>query len=271
MEATDVVVGVDGSDRSVTALRWAAAETHRGGGRLRIVLAERETGEAAAVRVRGMLERAGEQASAVAPGIVVEAAAVAADPASALLDAAADARIVVVGRRGGGGFASLLLGSVSLRVATHAPCPVAVVRTDTNPSGSVVVGVNGSEVTTRLLELAFEQAARRGCALVAARAYPGRPAARPGADLPAEADLRAELVRLLAPWRDKYPRVPVEYTVVPGRAGDVLVALSGDAQLVAVGARGLGGFAGLLLGSTSQYLIHHAGCPVLICRIGRAR
>ena len=70
----------------------------------------------------------------------------------------------------------------------------------------------------------------------------------------------------IAAWRDKYPDVEVEAVVVEGHAAGVLTDLSGSAQLVVVGTRGHGGFAGLLLGSVSLQLLHHAHCPVLIAR-----
>jgi nucleotide-binding universal stress UspA family protein len=60
--------------------------------------------------------------------------------------------------------------------------------------------------------------------------------------------------------------VPVESVVVTGQPAEVLTGLSATAQLVVVGTRGHGGFAGLLLGSVGQQLAHHADCPVLIAR-----
>ena len=65
-------------------------------------------------------------------------------------------------------------------------------------------------------------------------------------------------------WSKRYPAVPVEQVVVPGKPRQELLDLSTRADLVVVGSRGRGGFTGMLLGSTSQTLIHHAGCPVLI-------
>ena len=70
----------------------------------------------------------------------------------------------------------------------------------------------------------------------------------------------------VAAWREKYPNVPVKIVVVRGTAADVLIGVSKSAQLVVVGTRGHGGFAGLLLGSVGQQLMHHSESPVLIVR-----
>jgi nucleotide-binding universal stress UspA family protein len=262
-----VVVGVDGSDSSWRALRWAAAETRRGGGRLRILLAyRRPTGalrpEPDAPQANLIVDDAAAEARAASPGIDIDGLPVPGNATSALLDAAADARLLVVGNRGRGGFTSLLLGSVSQQVATHAPCPVAVVRGRSGAaSGPVVVGLNGLAPASLAAELAFEQAAARGCSVVAVHAYPGASPLPDGAER-----RRRDLVAAVAPWRDTYPDVPVEYAVVEGQPGQALVTLSRHAQLTVVGARGVGGFTGLLLGSTGQQVIHHADCPVLIAR-----
>jgi nucleotide-binding universal stress UspA family protein len=65
------------------------------------------------------------------------------------------------------------------------------------------------------------------------------------------------------------PDVVVEPLVVQGRAADVLVRAAEGADLLVVGSRGHGGFAGMLLGSVSQHCVQHAPCPVLILRDGR--
>jgi nucleotide-binding universal stress UspA family protein len=78
--------------------------------------------------------------------------------------------------------------------------------------------------------------------------------------------LRDELERVVAPMAEKYPDVTVEYSVTDGDAAQALVDASRRAGLVVVGTRGLGGLAGLLLGSVGLHLTHHADCPVLISR-----
>jgi nucleotide-binding universal stress UspA family protein len=60
--------------------------------------------------------------------------------------------------------------------------------------------------------------------------------------------------------------VTVQFRLIPRGPGAALVNASQHAQLVVVGTRGHGGFAGLLLGSVSHQVLHHAHCPVLIAR-----
>ncbi len=76
----------------------------------------------------------------------------------------------------------------------------------------------------------------------------------------------AVVAEQLAGWRQDYPDVAVTYRTVHGDPVDVLTRLSRDAELLVVGSRGLGGFTGMLLGSTSQRLMHDLPCPTLIAR-----
>jgi nucleotide-binding universal stress UspA family protein len=134
-----IVVGVDGSEASVRALRWALEEARARHATLDVVhawhlppaggypylagYANLKVFEEDAHRVlAGVLERAGlEGAPGVEPIVVQDAAG------RVLVDAAKGADLLVVGSRGRGGFTGLLLGSVSQYVAAHAPCPVAII------------------------------------------------------------------------------------------------------------------------------------------------
>jgi len=284
MNTPEIVVGTDGSAAGAAAVRWAAREATRRKLPLRLVHAfdwswagarfgdSSGLFELAEGRADVTLADAVVQAEQAAPGVEAHTRRVLGEPAPALLQAAREAALVVVGNRGHGGFASLLLGSVSQRVATHAPCPVVVVRgRHDESSGPVVVGVDGSSGAADALGLAFGSAAERGTDLVAIRAYlPPTPAW--GVDVPPmvydprerDAAERDALDTALSPWREKYPDVRVEALVAQGSAARVLVGVSHTAQLVVVGSRGHGAFAGTLLGSVGLQLLHHADCPVVV-------
>jgi nucleotide-binding universal stress UspA family protein len=144
-----IVVGVDGSEAAREAVRFAAAEARLRGATLVAVHAWRIpvsvampepavagypiVHEPALEEIRAGLqehgERALDEALAGIEGVPVERLVVEGAPAAALLEAAEDADLLVVGSRGLGGFRGLLLGSVSQQCASHASCPVAVVRT----------------------------------------------------------------------------------------------------------------------------------------------
>ncbi|MEV0570419.1 universal stress protein [Dactylosporangium sp. NPDC050588] len=276
MNIQRVVVGYDGSDEARKAVDWAAAEAARARAQLRIVHGYQVVWPGVYYDVTAELieaaERAGEQLVAEAAarvrdrhdGLDVVGVAVHAPGAATLLDLGEAAGLLVVGSRGAGGVSNLLLGSVSQQVAMHARTPVAVVRGHSDAvTGPVVVGVDGSPSAEAALRLAFEAAAARGTELVAVRAFvPPSPVLVPREA--AEAAERAALESSLAGWRERYPGVKVEALLAAGRAAKVLIGVSHTAQLVVVGSRGHGGFAGLLLGSVGQQLMQHAECPVLI-------
>jgi nucleotide-binding universal stress UspA family protein len=285
METNDVVVGVDGSAGGRQALRWAAAEAVRRGGRLCVVAgyrtpwphahaaAGRDRTPLAQLRAEDIVAEAVADAHAAAPGLEVSGLSVHGAPVPVLIAAAGGAPIVV-GHRGHDGFAGLRPGATGLQLATHAPGPVVVVRGDADADrGPVLLGIDGSPGAEPAVALAFRTAAERGCGVLAVRAYQiPVPKWREPVD-PLDFDLErlqaVEYVSLrgaVAPWRDKHPDVPVETVLRCGDPAEVLVAMSAQARLVVVGTRGHGGFTGLLLGSVGQKLMYHAHCPVLIAR-----
>jgi nucleotide-binding universal stress UspA family protein len=72
------------------------------------------------------------------------------------------------------------------------------------------------------------------------------------------------LAEALAGWHDKYPDVVVHRRLMRARIRPTLIEATHRAQLAVVGTRGRGGFTGLLLGSVSQAVLHHADCPVAV-------
>jgi len=175
---------------------------------------------------------------------------------------------VVLGDRGLGGYTGLLVGSVAVQVAAHAGCPVLVARGTARENGPVVVGVDGSPNSDRAVAFAAQEAVLRKTDLRAVHAWTG-----PGDILPllydpklvAEEESRV-LFEATAGLAERHPDLIVGHRVVRGRAARTMIAQSHGAQVVVVGARGRGGFTGLLLGSVSQALLHHADCPVAVVR-----
>ncbi|MGJ7440980.1 universal stress protein [Aquipuribacter sp. MA13-6] len=287
-----IVVGVDGSPAAEAAVRWAAAEATEQRRPLHLVHAfswpltrprvsldspdEGLVGSGLRTDAEQVLAEAEAQAHSASPGLEVTTELVVAGPAAAVLAGAEGAHVLVLGSRGLGGFRGLLVGSVSAEVATHAPCPVVVVRAPADgpdqpsgPTGRVVVGVDGSDVSALAVGFAFERAARRGLGLTAVRAWELPAATNPWGVTVADRmqeDERQALAASLEPWQSRFPDVDVDPRLVNGHAGQALVAASDGAELVVVGSRGRGGFAGVLLGSVSQAVLHHACGPVAVVR-----
>ncbi|WP_235522431.1 universal stress protein [Cellulomonas sp. Root137] len=261
-----IVVGADGSDCALRAVETAAAEARALGCRLEIVHAfvwpELRVPEGSLVGGSGgaglrheadrIVAEAVELARRAAPDVAVAGRVVTGAPAPVLLRASVDAALVVVGDRGLGGFTGLLVGSVAVALVTHGRSPVLVLRGRTAPAGPVVVGFDGSDGALPAAELALVYAAAHGSTLRVVTVAPSD-------DGPAELDRVDGALRGF----DAHG-VTVERVVQHGDARQTLIAESRSASLVVVGSRGRGGFAGLLLGSVSQAVLHHADCPVAV-------
>jgi nucleotide-binding universal stress UspA family protein len=211
------------------------------------------------------------RARAAAASVEVTGVAITGGATAVLLDESRTAAVVVVGDRGLGGFTGLLVGSVAVQLAAHAGCPVLVSRGRPAPTGGVLLGVDGSPANDPAVGFAFDEAARRGCPLTAVHSWTHPVSAGPGEILPLVydvAEVEAEEARVfeeaLAGWREKYPDVEVRRRLVRGHVRPTLVEATSRSQLAVVGTRGRGGFTGLVFGSVSQAVLHHADCPVAI-------
>lgn len=285
-----VVVGVDGSEPSLIAVELAAREAALRGVGLRLVHAfgwpsghvpprvPPWTGASAGVRelIDGTLADAERRARALAPHMEISREVVVGEPVMVLELETRTASLAIVGSRGMSRFGSLLLGSTAAHLAAHARCPVMVVRGRPRTGGPVLLAVDGSPRSAAAVEFAFAHAALHGTGVEALHAWhthTERVYEAPG-DPPFvtydEDRLHDEEERLLAEalggLRERYPDVEVRRRLVRGRVRHTLIEASADAGLVVVGARGRGGFTGLLLGSVSQAVLHHAHCPVAVVR-----
>lgn len=283
-----IVVGVDGSESSLDALRWAVNDARRRRWAVKAVLAwtlpymvpvfgrfsDREwLQKQAEEQLHDWLRQEfGDDPDVEVSGEVGEGSA-----PHVLLGAARDASLLVVGSRGRGGVTGFLLGSVSQQCAHHARCPVVIVRpgdteSDQSQASSprIVVGVDGSENSRSALRWALEEARLRHAAVDVVHAWQlphqgGYPIV--GAfELPVgelEAGARQLLDRAVG-GADTRGLEEVEPILVCGSAARAMLDTAKGADLLVVGSRGRGGFTGLLLGSVSQKVLHHATCPVVV-------
>lgn len=287
------VVGTDGSERANKAVDWAAERAQARGIALLVLdviaqvplpsrthaLKAMASGpdylEHYKARAQQRLDKVLAQVREKYPNVEVAGQVVQGNPSYVLAEASRDAFLVVVGARGQGAPMSVkLLGGVSDAVATHSHGPIAVITDEAieNPGGPVVVGVDDSPAAKGAIAFAFETAHARGVPLVAINAWDFGAYDAYNADVwefsidEITAGLKKMVEGQLADGKAKYPEVPVEVRVIRGRAEIALVDESATAGLVVVGSRGRGGFAGLLLGSTSKHVLREAHCPVIVTR-----
>lgn len=284
-----VMVGVDGSAPSLNALDWAAAHASKVGWRLHIVCAYAlptfaaasldggyATLDDAAIRdgAQAVLDEALERVSG--RGTEVTSALETGDPAGVLVEASRNVCLAVVGTRGKGGFAERILGTVSSALPAHAHCPTVVVPYKDGgdlpiPVKRIVVGVDGSVSAKGALKRAIEEAALWDAELTAISGIPIGTGTGLLGWLPTSVDSETLLADCKAGLDVTVDRalggrddVTVRRHALDGTGAALLAEFSTAVDLVVVGTRGRGGFAGMLMGSTSQALLHHSACPVMV-------
>lgn len=292
-----LVVGVDGSEGSMQAVDWAAAEAERSGLPLRLVhaslwehyegvrprlAADRPSEQ---IRAESLVAAAEERANRLAADVKVSTDIQPEDPVTVLLREAREATLLVLGPRGHGPVASMLLGSVSLAVAARARCPVTVVRGEEPNRRAVhrrvVLGIGGPAGSADATRFAFREARWRDCELVAVRAWrrPARenlthpPAPPADGGRAAHADDRAREYRqqanaymdqALAVIDDEYPDVVLRRRLMEGTARRTLLDATASADLLVLGAKRRRPALGLRLSRVQHAMLHHAACPVAV-------
>ena len=178
--------------------------------------------------------------------------------------------LVVTGTRGHGGFAGLLLGSVSLKLAAHAHGPVVVVRGDApgEPGHEIVLGVE-PEQDEAPIRFAFAMAAALGVTLTVVRAWWPHPAygSYPEDIMTTEREQAAQIEALISGLHDVYPGVKVSVSAMRGNAVPMLIEASRDARLLVVGAHRRRSPLSVGAGYVVQGLLSHSPTPVAVIPI----
>jgi nucleotide-binding universal stress UspA family protein len=244
---TGIVVGVDGSDHGRCALAWAAQEARRRGRPLHVVTAYSvplfaasgldggyATFDDTVIRdgAEAVLKEALAELGEV-DGVEVTSSVESGDASGVLLEFSKAAELLVFGTRGRGGFVGRLLGSVSSALPAHAHCatvtvPLRIVCAVPQFSGSLA-WVPAPVDREQLFQ-----------------------------------DIRAQLKAGTAWLQSHFPELEVQTSLLDGAPVDVLVEVSHAVDLLVLGTRGRGGFTGMLLGSTSDGVLHHAKGPVMV-------
>lgn len=274
-----IVVGYEGSPDADRAVRFGVDMARRQGVPLRVVVArgdlytisewadEWSMGLANewADKARKLLAEEGQAADVVVlDGRVTDV----------LLEEGKHAATLIVGAQGHGTLWTAFNGSTSQHVARYAACPVVVVRAVEEPrSQRVVMGADGSDESLDALEFALHYAGLRDLRLDVlyvpeywhpfAFEYPAMPAPTL---VPAYQAHEDGVLKSIADVVARHPGVDVDVQLADGTARSALIEASHVAQLVVVGSRGCGAFTGLLLGSVSAAVLHHAHCPVAVIR-----
>lgn len=280
-----LVVGFDGSDSSLSAIEWAAAEAALRGASVRVVSSyfvqpivdfgyggggsASDLPETAA----WCLDRVQTATTKVFdghPGVEHDVENVRQSPATALLAHAESADLVVVGSSGVGALTRFLLGSVTGSLLASSPCPVVVVPAESSaPTGRILVGTDGSDHADHAVRWAADEADRRRSELVVVHVWKyGYHLTTTGIDraddfTPVDAELILD--RAVESARS-VSGANIRGELIEGKEADTILGLSETADLLVLGSRGRGGFGAMLFGSIASAAATHSRCPTVIVR-----
>ena len=270
-----VLVGVDGSDASIDALRWA----WNIGSRARLSVSAARVFEPtqselppdvySELRSDQLAELDAACDRLASDSTPIDTMLLEGEPADELIEAARQrsADLVVVGGRGSGGFADLHIGSVAHHLTHHTDRPLAVVpSTGSKPVDHIVLGCDGSEGSTAAVGVVAELAPALGVGVTAVHAY------EPLVEWVPEYDSRSwkqQIEERVDEWIAPLREAGIDVSVDVDRDIHPVAALeravkARQSALSVVGTRGLGGFSGLRLGRVPLQLTHHTGAAVLL-------
>lgn len=275
-----VLVGVDGSEDGLRAVRYGARAAQLSGATLHLVHAVDDAVMAGAWGVvydPSALQEAGEHANQAARAAALEAGldaqqvhdeVVLGNAAAVLARLSEGADLLVTGRRSVSGLERMFIGSTSVALADAAQCPLVVISAAATPGltggqNHIAVGVDAQSHSEATLEWAMAEAEARGARLTVAHV------ARQDASVAGQAGdgevVRKAIDELLEPWRAAHPQVEVRVEVSHGNPVDELVDLSGQVDLLVLGVQ-RPKLLGIHLGGVMRAVLAHAQSPVALVK-----
>lgn len=287
-----ILLGVDGSKESLFAVDWAIAHAQKTNSMIHVLCAYSlpnftpssldggyATIDDTVIRegAKDVVEQVAKQVSEA--GVKVTSSVEVGDPARILVELSKEVSMIVVGKSSAGGIADRLLGSVSSALPAYSECPVVIVpyvdgHRKCVPVKRMVVGLDGSQSSRPALHAAVDVAKCWGSELMAITAVPVSSGTGMLAWLPATVDRDSilhdveESLNDLLDTEASDSGLDIARHALDGSAPALLAEFSTTMDMIVVGTRGLGGFKGLLLGSTSQTLLGHSLCPVMVVPSG---
>lgn len=261
--AAPVVVGVDGTECGLGAVRWAAQEAARLRAPLRIVHvtttprrhAGADRGHAEPAHARRITAQAYTVAKHTEAGVPTVTEIVPGNPATVLLEAATEGQLVVLGKSTTGAADEWVLAPVAVRVTARSPRPVVVVPrqrgTTTDRPVAAVLGIGDPGDDERVAEFAAEAARRSGTPLRVLRISKPRPPV-PGGWTEEESE-----------WRQRFPDLEVLRTELPGATAEQMVGATCPAPLIVLSA-GHGSLLHRDLDGPHRWLLRHCTSPMAL-------
>lgn len=255
--AGKLIAALDGSESSKHAARWAAQQAGRLDRDLHLVsiITPKEFSKETFRAIETELESLAADMRVADPGLKVAVKIYGSEPLKVLEQLASEGNQVVVGARGSGGPNPGVLGQVASRLVVDAPgliwiVPEMPLETYTGP---VVMSYGIGKTSDTAVELAFQVAQRteRELQIIHVTSKP-------------EAAIRTQLETVIAPFKERYPRVSTSILVKSGGVSDVMVQVTKGAFALITGRTSRGRLFGIWAGSTTKQVLRFAQCPMAV-------
>lgn len=281
LRAGHVLIGLDGTPETRTAALWAARHAHDHDLQLLLLQAHHVAWPMPHARAMVAQVEEAEQRSAEEnlwdvralvtdeyPGLEVHTRMTNANPSLVLIQGSREAGLLVIGSNTRTLADAVLNGGAAERVVTSAHCPVVVVPAPSRIANApVLLATDGGESSRAATQFAFENADRRGVALVALMV---QDITSSGMDsyhrlsMVSADEAGQHLVRELAGFRSDFPEVPVRVRVTTGEVVETILDEARSASLLVCGSRGRGYLRGLVFGSTSRSCLRQTSTPAAV-------